>query len=96
MAAQTLWLNGIGYTNMFFSYVDDVNDYTLIPPIMDTFEASANPPDGATICLDIDIIDDDDYEADHDFTVAIQLSVTSTLAMAGSNALVTIQDNGGK
>ena len=80
-----------------------MNDYTLVAPITGIFDASANPPDGATICLDIDIIDDDDYEKDQQFTVAIQLSVPSTqlpvspdLAMTVGNALVTIQDNGGK
>ena len=51
---------------------------------------------GDMICIDIAIIDDDDYEANHDFSLSIHLSVSPTLATVGPNAIITIQDNGGK
>ena len=78
-------------------FLDDVNDYTLMPPAppMDTFMENV-AVNGDMICIDIAIIDDDDYEDAHEFSLAIQLSVSPTLATAGGNAIITIQDNGGK
>ena len=64
-------------------------------PPMDTFMENV-AVNGDMICIDIAIIDDDDYEADHDFSLAIQLSVSPTLATVGPNSIITIQDNGGK
>ena len=62
-----------------------------------TFLASANPPDLSTMCIDIEIIDDDDYEGDNQqFTVMFDsLSVSATLAIATGNASINIQDNNG-
>ena len=100
------YMNGIlAVTSAAFIFLDDMNDYTLIPPMppMDTFMANM-AADGDMICIDIAITDDDDYEADHTFSLAIQLSlspttsvpVSPTLATVIGGALITIQDNGGK
>ena len=62
--------------------------------MMDTFQENV-AADGAMVCVDIVIEDDDIYEADHDFSVQIDLSVSPTLAMPGGTSIVTIQDNGG-
>ena len=62
-----------------------------------TFDADANPPvaDLSTMCIDIPIIDDDDYEGDNQqFTVIFDaLSVSPTLAIATGTATVTIADD---
>ena len=79
---------------MLFSFFLDTNDYTLMPPVMITFLENV-AADGAMVCLDIVIEDDDVYEADHDFSVQIELSVSPTLAVTGGTSIVTIQDNGG-
>ena len=71
-----------------------MSDYTFPPSPTDTFLVTDN--DGETICIDIQITDDDDYEADHQFAVRIDLSVPPSVAVAGGNALVTIMDNNGK
>jgi hypothetical protein len=81
----------VTFVNLPGNLADNVSDYTFPPSPTDTFLVTDN--DGETICIDIQITDDDDYEADHQFAVRIDLSVPPSVAVAGGNALVTIMDN---
>ena len=63
-----------------------------------TFEASSSSPlnDGSSVCIDINIIDDDDYEKDHDFGVSFGTIPPPPPVMATATVSINIMDNNGK
>lgn len=61
------------------------------------FLVSENPSDGDTRCINIMIVDDDDYECDQEFLVNFgTLPQLSSLVTSIGSVPVTISDNGGK
>ena len=62
-----------------------------------TFNSSQSLSDGDSVCLQIDIIDDDIYEEDQQFSVSIAAVTPNLVAVIGENNSVTmtIQDSNG-
>ena len=64
-------------------------------PRVETFMASSSPSNGDTVCIGIDILDDDDYEADgQQFDVHISSVMGPATAPSGPVS-IRIQDNNG-
>jgi len=58
-----------------------------------TFASGAS--NGSTACISIDIVDDNNFEGDHEFQVQILNIAPSIASGAGNLAPVMIQDNNG-
>ena len=54
----------------------------------------AGSEDGDSQCVAITIIDDDNVEGEHSFTVSLQNTSSSEVIVIQANATVTIRDNG--
>ena len=79
--------------HVLFIAPDEGDDYTVMS---DSTTFGSGATNGDTACISIDIVDDDDFEGDHDFLVQI-LSISPSIASGGGSlATVTIQDNNGK
>ena len=63
-----------------------------------TFVASSSSPlsSGSSVCIDIDILDDEDYEKDHDFMVSFGSILPPPPVMATGTVFINIMDNNGK
>ena len=83
---------------MFFHSLDIIvsgGDYLLPTPAAVTFLASHMPNTGSSECIEVTIVDDNDYEGIHSFTMDIEpLSPPATTD--GGNSFIFIYDNKGK
>ena len=99
------------YMYMYMLYIElhspycmimSANYCVLISPDNDDFTVMDNSAtfgsgaiDGSTACINIDIIDDSNFEGDHVFQVQIRDITPSIASGTGSLASVMIQDNNG-
>ena len=65
---------------------------------MPTVVFSTGADDGDTECISIMIVDDDDFEGDHSFTVEIDSITPNTIDifLSTTPAVIVIQDNTGE
>ena len=66
----------------------------FLAPVPSTLIFPAGSEDGDSQCVAIDIIDDDNVEGEHSFTVSLQNTSSSEVIVIQANATVTIRDNG--
>ena len=73
-----------------------VEDFAVASAVTQTF-TSGGTINGGSVCIIIDIVEDDVYEENEDFTVSINSVSPSSAAIVGApdNVTKTIQDNQG-
>ena len=83
--------------NYTFRSASDMNDYSVISSTQLTF-TSGQTSNGDEVCIDIEIIDDDDYEGDHQLTVELESVSPSSAAVVSSpnTSVIMIRDNSGE
>ena len=81
---------------MYCFLSDEGQDYNVPTPPTVTFTTGAM--NGAIECLNITLIDDDNYEGNHSFTAEIDSIVPATLDIdiSNSSATILILDNNGE
>ena len=81
--------------SIILSTVSVLGEDFLVPdPLSSILTFTAGSMDGDSQCATIDIIDDDDVEGEHTFTVSLQTPSSNGVIGTQSTATVTITDNG--
>ena len=84
-------------TYLHFIFLVMGEDFSVASSVTVVFSSSGDIMNGDTVCVTVDILDDDIYEKNQDFFVKITAIAPPSAAVAGIPDIITktIQDNGG-